>query len=204
MRDHPTVTNYLSNQAGAQHSIGWLLMRVGRPAEALPWLRKALPVKERLARENPTVTDFHGRLAQSHATIGDALREMGQLPEALPELQQALAIHERLAREHPAVEQYQSEVATCHIIIASLLNQMRRYPESRREYQKAVGIYERIPNPLLGDIYNLGCAHARLAAPSHPAGRAPTPEEESDTRAHADQAMATLRRAVAAGYRNVP
>jgi eukaryotic-like serine/threonine-protein kinase len=203
VRDHPTVTNYLSNQSGAQHSIGWLLMRMGRPAEALPWLRKALPVKERLASENPTVTDFHGRLAQSHAVIGDALREMGQLPEALPELQYALAIYERLAREHPAVEQYKSEVAGCHIIIASLLNQMRRYPESRREYQKAVDIYEKIATPFLGDVYNLGCAYARLAALSHPPGRSPTPEEESDDRAHADKAMATLRRAVALGYKSI-
>jgi eukaryotic-like serine/threonine-protein kinase len=203
VRDHPTVTNYLSNQAGAQHSIGWLLMRAGRPAEALPWLRKALPVKDRLVRENPTVTDFHGRLAQSHATIGDALREMSQLREALPELQQALAIQERLASEHPAVEQYKSEVANSHIIIASLLNQMRRYPESRQEYQKAVGIYERIPNPLLGDVYNLSCAYARLAALCRPPGHAPTPEETSKSRAHADLAMTTLHRAVAAGYKNV-
>jgi hypothetical protein len=39
--------------------------------------------------------------------------------------------------------------------------------------------------------------------PSDPAGSAPTPEEESNMRVHADQAMATLRRAVAVGYSNV-
>ena len=203
VRDHPTVAQYQSSQSSAQHSIGWLLTGMGRPAEALPWLRKALPVNERLARENPTVSEYQSVLAQSYSTIGDTLRELGQLPEALPELQQALAIHERLARDHPAVGLYQSEAATCHIIIASLLNQMRRYPESRREYQHAVTLLERIPNPLLSDIYNLGCAHARLATPGDPAGRAPTPEEESDARAHADLAMAALRRSVAAGYRNL-
>ena len=120
-------------------------MGVGRPAEGLPWLRKALPVYERLVRENPGVTEHQSLLAKSYRTIGDTLREMGRLPEALPELQQALAIHERLARDHPAVGVYQSDAATCHIIIASLLNQMRRYPESRREYQQAAGLLEGSP-----------------------------------------------------------
>ena len=203
VRDHPTVTEYQLSQSGAQQSVGWLLMRVGRHAEALPWLRKALSARERLTRENPTVTDFPRKLAQSHRTIGDALREMGHLPDALPELQQALAINDRLAREFPAVGIYQSEAAESHIIIASLLNQMRRYPESRREYQRAVGLFEKISNPYRDDFYNLGCAHARLATSSDPIGRVPTPEEESEARAHADQAIATLRRAVAVGYRDI-
>ncbi len=202
VRDHPTVTGYQASHSNAQHSIGWLLTGAGRPAEALPWLRKALPVNDRLARENPTVTRFRDRLAQSHAIIGDTLRQMGRFSDALPELQQAMAIQERLAHENPPVGVYQSAAATCHIQIASLLDQMRRYPESRREYQQAAGLFERLSNPLLGDIYNLGCAHARLAAPGDPAGRGPTPAEESDRRAHADKAMAALHRAVAAGYRN--
>ena len=114
-----------------------------------------------------------------------------------------MEIHERLARAFPAIGMYRSEAATCHVQIASLLNQMQRYPESPWEYEQAVGLFERIPDPALTDLYNLGCAHARLAMPSDPAGSAPTPEEESNMRAHADQAMATLRRAAAAGHKNV-
>ena len=114
---------------------------------------------------------------------------MGQLSEALPEVQQALTIHERLVRENPGTGLYQSEAATCSMF-ASLLNLMGRDPEARREYQVALSRFEGLRNPRLTDLYNIGCARARLAALGRPAGRTPTPEEESDARAHADLAVA--------------
>ena len=171
VRDHPTVAEYQANQSGAQHSIGWLLTGLGRPAEALPWLQRALPAKERLARK-----PHRHRLPGSARTIpcGDRRHPAPAGPIARGPGRAATGAGDPRAvrAAHNAVGAYQSEAATCHIQIGSLLNQMNRHAESRREYQTAVDLFARIPTPLLPDLYNLGCAHARLAALSNPAGRA--------------------------------
>jgi hypothetical protein len=58
------------------------------------------------------------------------------------------------------------------------------------------------PPPEAVDFFNRACGHALCAARLADENNPPAPAESADRKAHADQAMAALRRAVDAGWRN--
>jgi tetratricopeptide (TPR) repeat protein len=153
VREHPTVTEYQRDLAGSLDDVGVLQSETGHAAEALDWFRRALAIREQLAREHPTVTNYQSDLADSLNNIGTLLKDMGHAAKALESYRVALAIRERLVRENPTVTKYQSDLA--------------------------------------GGLYSVACVRAIQA-------RATT--DPAEAKKHADDAMAALRRAVAAGW----
>jgi hypothetical protein len=66
--------------------------------------------------------------------------------------------------------------------------------------REGVAILERLPTLERTDQYNLACKYAQLAATATMPGSGLTPDQGQ---AWSERAMEWLRRAVAAGYRNV-
>src|SRR5262249_36869327 len=70
-----------------------------------------------------------------------------------------------------------------------------RREDARQEYQRAADAYRSVPTRDVYSLYNEACVHARLSALT-PSG---APDEVAR---HAETAVRTLARSVAAGLRN--
>jgi hypothetical protein len=103
--------------------------------------------------------------------------------------------------DHPGVTGYTEGLAFTQLQIAKVQRGLGRPAEARRALERAIEIHQGMSTPI--GLYNLACAESRLSAlaPSDPAGG--TDVAQADREAHAERAVATLRRAVTAGHRNV-
>jgi hypothetical protein len=114
-----------------------------------------------------------------------------------------VAIREELARDHPTIVYHQVGLTWSNLFLAA--DQAAGHPdEALINIRKAEQIVGRSPyvNPIT--FYNLACAYARCSARARRGEGDLTPTERAASEDCADRAMAALRRAVAAGYGNVP
>src|SRR5581483_8437445 len=86
-------------EADAQFRVGYLLLALGRPKEAVTAYRAAVPIYAALAADFPAVPDYRSSLAQSHNNLGMMLAETGQRAEAEPAFRTAVAIQSKLAND---------------------------------------------------------------------------------------------------------
>jgi eukaryotic-like serine/threonine-protein kinase len=197
--DTPSATGYREALAVCHIEFGYTLSRGGKPSEAEIQYRAALAILQKLADQSPTVTRFRAAVAQTHRFVGDSLSRMGKSSEAEAESRLALAINQKLADENPGVTGIQRELASSCSRIGKIQQRRGRVAEARASFRTAVAVMERLPTLDLVQIYDLACYLALWA------GVAEEPDSNSSTadgRAVADRAMDTLRRAVAAGYRD--
>jgi tetratricopeptide (TPR) repeat protein len=173
----------------------------GRPSEALPFFERALEVRRRLAADYPTATVHQNELARLHMFIARDLVELGRQGEALEPLERAVALFERLVADHPGIASYTEDLAFTQVGIAEAHVGLGRPGEARRALGRARTLYEGLST--VSALYNLGCVESHLSDPalSDPAGG--TGARGADREAHAERAIAALRRAVAAGFRNL-
>jgi serine/threonine-protein kinase len=197
---NPSAPQFQDHVGTTYEIIGYLLFQSGKPPEALAAFERMSTIFQKLADDNPNVTEFQGKLASSHGDIGWMLRQTGKMVEALAAIERAIAIQRKVADSHPGVPDFQGRLAV-NLAIAGELQQKAGRPDEAAAYlRQAVAIYERLPARTPRDLYNLACTHATLAGIA--AGRGS--DRTTDRRlAEAEQAMQWLRRAVAAGYRNV-
>jgi tetratricopeptide (TPR) repeat protein len=93
-----------------------LSRRMGRPAEGLDRLRRALALSESLIHDRPDAPEFQVELAACYADLGriHSLRRLA--PEALPLLEKASVIAGRLARIEPSSGHRYDEARILHLI----------------------------------------------------------------------------------------
>jgi serine/threonine-protein kinase len=199
--EHPDSMDYRQSLASALSSAGNLRTDAGRPAEALPFFQRALQIRQRLAAEYPTVTEQQYLLGRLHMFIGKALAVLGRAGEAIEPLERAGALFERLLADHPDFAGYAEDLAYAELNIANAQKDLGKKAEARRALEHAAELLER--GSTIPAIYNLACVKSRLSelAPSDPAGR--TQGAGAGREAHAERAIAALRRAVASGFREL-
>jgi serine/threonine-protein kinase len=178
-----------------------LCNNAGRPSEALPFFERALEILQRLALDYPSVTLYQYRIARSHMFIARDLSELGRPREALNSLGRAVALFERLVADHPGVVSYKEDSAFTQLQIAKAQKGLGRPTEQRRALERASGFYQRLSTGTA--LYNLGCVESRLSDPALSDHAARKAVGGVDREAHADRAIVALRRAVAAGFRDV-
>jgi serine/threonine protein kinase len=200
---NPAVTQFQSDLAICHNSIGNLLGATGKPSEALASHGKALAIRRKLADANPAVTEFQSDLAASHGNIGILLRATGKRAEALAAFGRALAIFQKLADANPAVTQFQRGLAKVYYEIGVLLSATGKTSESVASYGKAVAIQEKLAdaNPAVMQYQNdLAVSHYSKACTI--ALVIPRVDGTSEAARYADEAMASLTKAVAAGWKD--
>lgn len=188
--DYPASPLYRSELARSHHNLGLLLNALGRRAEADAAYRTALAIREKLVADYPAVPDYRSDLAGCQHNLGLLLNALGRPVEAEAAYRAALALHEKLVAEHPDVPDYRKHLEVTSVALATLLVNAGKVTD-------AVAIAGRIadrPSLSADRLYDCAFVFAQASAAAN----------NPDAKAHAACATDLLRRAVAAGYRDIP
>jgi tetratricopeptide (TPR) repeat protein len=195
---NPAVGSYKNNLAFFHKNLGDDLELLGKHEEALQQYRRAAALLQPLADAQPAVRAYQMNLAESHAASGNTLLALGRPAEALPEFEQASRLFRQWGDAHPVDR---SRVALADVVRnrGITLANLGRPAEAVTAYRESIKLLAGVAKPRPGNVYDTACCHALLhaAAADKASGLS-----SADARAEADHAVATLRRAIAAGYRN--
>jgi serine/threonine-protein kinase len=186
--------------ARSHSAIGIVLSETGQPAEALRSYESARAIRQELAHDNPTVTQYQRDLARSHNNIGNLLDRTGRPSEAEESYRDAFAIRQELAAENPSVTAYQRGLASSLSRLGKVARRAGSTSEALDLFRDAVAVMKGLPTFTTENRYGLACYAALEAGAAADPGSG-VPRDEAA--ALADRAMAELRQAVVAGYRDL-
>ena len=170
--------------------------RAGRTSQALASREPALAVATRLADSHHGDLGTQNELTWAYMDIADLLATTGKPAEALPWLDKALAIQRKMVEAKLSGSQdYLADGLRRRGIT---LQKCGRPAEAVSAFRESISVLEGLASPTSGDIYDLACAQSLLSGIASDAGSGLT---AADGQAEADQAMNSLRRAVAAGWK---
>jgi serine/threonine-protein kinase len=198
--EHPGVAEYRRDLAITHHNIGSLLRESGRLAEALAAHEATLAIQRALAATYPAVTGIQRDLANGLNEAGDVLRLMGRPAEAQASYEQALAILEGLSQADPNVSEYQTWLVQGLKGLGATHFAAGRAADAVVTWRRAITIEERMRSPYDELFYYLAGCHAFLGAAAAVPGSGLSAEEGP---VELGRALDALRRAIAAGYRDV-
>jgi tetratricopeptide (TPR) repeat protein len=191
---NPAVTAFQADLAQSLHYFGYMQSDTGHPEEALRSYTRALEIHQRLADANPTVTHFQARVADSHRDIGVLQSKTGHPDNAMQSYTRALAMLRKLADANPTVTGFQEDLALHYGSLGALQRTTGHPVEALRSLESGLVILEKLDGRRTTHLYNRACLLALISALAGPDGQG------ADA---GDRAMLMLRRAIAAGYRDV-
>jgi serine/threonine-protein kinase len=198
VRDHSEVPIFRGNLAWCLSYLGQLYNATGHRDEAGGSFRRALDLNEKLVRDDPGVPWYRSDLSARLVNLGEYQEETGHRAEALGSYRRALDLAEGLVRDHPGDRTYQVRLGLSLIRVGRLqLQPPDPAAEAVRNLHRGRAILERLPGADASELYDAARAYSLC---SGPIGRDRSPGEEARRRSDAEQAMALLNRAVAAGY----
>jgi serine/threonine protein kinase len=162
----------------------------GRDAQAIEECSKARDMRQKLVRIDHTNLAYREDLANVQRFLGFLFRRSGDPLRAIGELRAARDLYEDSLRElpeHPRLRRYLADSATEVLAAEQQAHSSDRLPEDLARAERAL-VSLASPTPV--DLYNLACVDALMGAR----------EGSGDLR---EKAVGTLRRAIAAGYKNV-
>src|SRR5205823_3315205 len=106
----------------------------------------------------------------------------------------------RLVADHPDNILFRRELAQCVAFLGNTEQDLGRHDQAFKTLELAREMYERLPAEPI-DLYNLACIDSRLCVLVGSDVTGGDMRARGDT--YADMAIAALRQAVAAGYREV-
>ncbi len=197
--EQPGVADYRFDLAEDLLTSGRVRDMAGRFAPALEALAKSQALLERLVSDNPGLFEYQEKLGWVLESQGRALEHQGRAAEAIAAYQGASAIRERLAAAHPNNSQIQMQRVTIQARIATLTATTGDVAGGIAMLRHVLSVQEGLP-PGPGEIYNVACTRSILAGLASRPGSGMTPAQAE---AEAVAAMASLRRATDAGFRNL-
>ena len=178
--------------------------------------RQALDINQRLATANPNDTQAQRELAISYSRLGDVELQADDLPQAVGYYRQALELLERLAAANPADAEAQHDLVFGHSQLAEALELQRDYVGAGNAWEKSSREFvtlARFPeaaqaaaklrdsdNATKDQLYSAACVFSLCAASVIPPdGKELTEEQSQQRQAWISDALATLRKSIAAG-----
>jgi eukaryotic-like serine/threonine-protein kinase len=189
----PGNSAYRSDLAWCWRYLGQALAASGERDEALRILERAVESLQTIVEAHPGEDEHRWRRARCRDEIGSILLRTGRPTEAAVPLDQAAEVLEGLARDNPAL--YRGDLARNCLYVASQRAATGRPEEALASIRRAEDLLDQSPTVPAGTLYELACSYSLWSASGTP-GSPTTTEQE----ARGDQAMAALRRAVAAGF----
>jgi serine/threonine protein kinase len=202
---NPEATDFQRELAKSHYPIARVLYRLGKPVEALQQYQKALVIQQELAA-NPRLAVIQLppmvslELSWSHCLIGQAHAREKQFREAFAALDQGLAIRQKLADANPTMEQYMNELGYSHAYRGWAHVRAGHPAEAAADLRRALALWDKGKAADREMRFERSRALALLAGLAADGKSGVTAAEAT---AFANQAVATLRNAIRAGWRNV-
>jgi eukaryotic-like serine/threonine-protein kinase len=196
---HPENAKFRNYLLRARANLASALEAMGKPADALKVLSATREACEQMVREHPGVLLYQLDLAGASLSIGTALKRQGKFDEALTVVEKAIDNLQHLLKQTPNEPQVLRELLNGLTAQADLQLDRKHPAAAVKSLQTAVKAFDSVASPSSAQVYNLACCQARLAGAGSVVGSGMKADE---VRATSDKAMATLNRAVSAGYRD--
>jgi tetratricopeptide (TPR) repeat protein len=178
-------------------NLGELLSHAGKPAEAEAEYRTALAIQQKLADDNPAVTEFRHFLAGSQSELGRLLARENRFPEAFTALETGLVIRQKLVDADPKNTGYAWYLGGSYAYRGGARVRTGQPAEAAADLRRSVELWARVPNLDGGRKFERARSLALLAGLGNEPKSGVTAAEAA---AFADQAIATLRDAIGAGW----
>ena len=133
-------TEYLRLLTNLQNNRGLLYSDTQRYAESEALYKKALGIRERLAKANPDA--FEPDVATTQNNLAILYKVTQRYAESESMYKSALAVYNRLSKSNP--ESFESFLATTQNNLATILFYTKRYSESEAMYKSVLEIRERL------------------------------------------------------------
>jgi tetratricopeptide (TPR) repeat protein len=187
VKRHPDVPDYRVGLARGYDNLGNVLRDTGRSAEAEGAHTKAIAGYETLAAQQPKRPHFLSTLGLALHNLGRDLAARGRHQEAVARYRQAIGRQRPLFNRQPQVIQFRRFLSDNYQDLTVSLRALGQVDEAAETTRERVKLWPGNAN----ELYNAACEFALCV----PIGD-DTPHKQS----LADEAMATLRAAVAAGF----
>jgi serine/threonine protein kinase len=116
-----------------------------RPQEAEEYLRRAVPIYEKLARDFPASPRHRHHLAMVHIEHAEVLKQLGRTAEAAKAYRRAVDVCEQLATDFSTIPVFQQAVIDRCLDLGQLLVQAGRAQEAQQVYGEAVALGQKLP-----------------------------------------------------------
>ena len=198
--DNPAVINFRMALADSHRNLADTLSRMGKLTEAVAEYRKAITIFGKVVDDDPMVLFHRERLALALNMLGDLLLRLGRPAEALDAYGRAFPLNEKLIKENPA-EKNNLFVANGLLVGRGRARRDLGDPAgAAADVRHSLRLFEALRLPEGLAAFNIACSHAALVGF---AGQEGTGVSAAEGKAHADQAMALLRKYVEAGFGNI-
>jgi tetratricopeptide (TPR) repeat protein len=198
---NPTSLRQIEQQISLHRAIGSLHEQAGRLAEARASYENAEAIGERSANLQPSPRTILLELSYVYDSWGDLALRAGDKGQALAKCERTRELALALIRANPSVPEYRSRNADAVRRIGVVLRASGRPGDAISHYRQSLAELERIQKPTPTDLYDMACCCSLISGAATDAGSGMTAAEG---RAEAERAVAGVRRAVAAGYYNIP
>jgi serine/threonine-protein kinase len=204
--EHPEVARYQDNLADNLGAVGRLGGRLGRTAEAERAYRRAVAIRERLAADHHELVDYAIKLAtDGYFKLGEHLRQRGEPGAARPWFERAVGSLTAVLKRRPHPDADRPYLLSAYLGWAAAAAALGRPADvlAARDEAEAAGLTGAASSAgPPATVYNLACLESLASAAAlRDVGRPPA-ECTTLARRRAEDAIAALRRAIAAGYRD--
>ena len=193
---HPTVIGYRAGLAQSDIAVAALLVRSTHPADALEPLSRAAQTWDALMTSSPSIVAYPRGLVEARRALGDLFTRLGRFDRAAAEYETARALARANAAAFPLVADFPVEAALCDEGLGVLALRDGHADDAVERFRHAALALAALPRPRAADLYACSRNRARLLALE------PGPGRHVDV--DAAEVVATLRRAIAAGFRDAP
>jgi tetratricopeptide (TPR) repeat protein len=173
---------------------------MGKPAEALEFHQKARAKYQQVSDANPMNPIHLSWLANSENRLGRLQARQGQFTEAFAALDKGLAIRRKLADDNPENRIYTNDLGCSHSDRGGAHVRAGHPAEAAADLRRAIALWDKLKAPEPETRFERSRALALLAGVGSDARSGVTATEAAR---FADQAVASLRDAISAGW-NVP
>ncbi len=196
--DNPEVPRFRLMLRVCRKGLGDVLGAAGKPAEAEAEYRKARALGQKLADENPRHLEYRRDLAQINRDLAEVVRKRGRPDEAMEGHDRGLALLVQLVKENPAETEFRTNLDDHLSARRPVRRDLRDPAAAAASARRALSLLKGLSSSSGAQWFETACCHAVLAGLAEPNGSGVSAAEG---KAESDQAMASLRNAVDAGYR---
>jgi tetratricopeptide (TPR) repeat protein len=181
----------------AHENIGSLQSQMGKPAEALPALQKALAIRQKLADANPTVSRHQVEVARVHNNLGRLLVRQERYADALTAIDTGLVIRQKLVEADAKNTVYTNHLGYSHACRGWALVRSGQPSQAAADLRRALELWAKVPPLEIDKQVERSRALALLAGLG---GDAKSGVTKAEARTFADQSVAALADVVKTGW----